>query len=85
MPSSVFTEAYAALVATLIAIRKERGVSQVELASRLGKSQQFVSAFERRVRRLDVIELYAVLRALGADPEKVVRNLYRSLPKNVRI
>jgi transcriptional regulator with XRE-family HTH domain len=85
MPNSVFTDAYASLVERLVALRKERGVSQVELARRLGKSQQFVSAVERRIRRLDVVELYAVLRAIGADPEKVVRELYRSLPREVRI
>jgi transcriptional regulator with XRE-family HTH domain len=85
MPSSVFTDAYASLVETLIALRKEKGVSQVELADRLGKSQQFVSAIERRVRRLDVIELYAVVRAVGGDPEKVVRDVYRNLPLQVRI
>jgi len=85
MPSSVFTDAYAALIDALIALRKEKGVSQVELADRLGKSQQFVSAIERRVRRLDVIELYAMVRAIGGDPEKVVRDVYRKLPAEVRI
>jgi transcriptional regulator with XRE-family HTH domain len=85
MPQSVFTDAYAGLIARLVELRKAMGISQVELARRLGKSQQFVSAVERRVRRLDVIELYALLRAIDADPEKVVRDLYRSLPRNVRI
>lgn len=85
MPSSVFTEAYAALVTRLIEIRNEKGVSQVELAKRLGKSQQFVSAVERRVRRLDVIELYALVRALDEDPEHFITELYRSLPRQVRI
>lgn len=85
MPTSVFTDAYASFVARLVALRKAQGVSQVELAQRLGKSQQFVSAVERRVRRLDVIELYAVLRAMGADPEQTVVDLYRSLPGDVRI
>lgn len=85
MPSSVFTEAYAAFVSTLVELRKTNGLTQAELAHRLGKPQQFVSAFERRVRRLDVVELYAVLRALGADPEAFVQRFYRSLPTTVRI
>lgn len=85
MPSSVFTEAYASFISTLVELRKTNGLTQAELASRLGKPQQFVSAFERRVRRLDVVELYAVLRALGADPEAFVQRFYRSLPTTVRI
>jgi len=85
MPTSVFTDAYASFVARLVALRKEQGVSQVELARRLGKSQQFVSAVERRIRRLDIIELYAVLRAMDADPEHTVVELYRSLPRVISI
>lgn len=80
MPKSVFTDAYASTIGRLIALRKERGVSQVELARRLGKTQQFVSAVERCERRLDVVEYYAVIRALGGDPEAVFLDLIRSLP-----
>ena len=85
MPKSVFTDAYASMVDELVALRKERGVSQVELAQRLGKTQQFVSSIERRVRRLDVIELYALIRAVGGDPEGVVVSLYRRLPRKISI
>lgn len=85
MPKSVFTDAYEKFVLKLVALRKERGLSQAELAARLGKPQQFVSVVERRVRRLDVIELYAVLAALEMDPEEFVRDLYRSLPRNIAI
>ena len=73
------------MVDELVALRKERGVSQVELAQRLGKTQQFVSSIERRVRRLDVIELYALIRAVGGDPEGVVVSLYRRLPRKISI
>lgn len=85
MPRSVFTEAYEQFVQQLIALRKARGLSQAELADRLGKPQQFVSVVETRVRRLDVIELYALLTALDVDPEAFVRDLYRSLPRKVTI
>ena len=85
MPKSVFTTAYALLVDELVALRKRKGVSQVELAKRLGKTQQFVSAIERSIRRLDVIELYAVVRALDGDPKAFVVAAYLHLPRNVQI
>src|SRR5690349_11346502 len=43
MPKSVFTGAYASAVEILVALRKRAGLSQVELARRLAKPQQFIS------------------------------------------
>lgn len=85
MPRSVFTAAYEQFIRKLIELRHERGLSQAELAARLGKPQQFVSVVERRIRRLDVIELYALLRALDVDPEEFVTAVYRDLPREIRI
>ena len=38
-------------------IRREAGLSQQQLAARLGVSQSFVSKYEAGERRLDVLEL----------------------------
>jgi len=85
MPKSVFTDAYASVVATLVVLRKERGVSQVELARRLGKSQQFISYVERRERRIDVVEFFAIVRALGGDPLVVLGKVAAMLPTDLTI
>lgn len=85
MPQSVFTDAYATLTERLVELRKARNISQVELARRLDKSQQFVSAVERRVRRVDAIELYAWLRAVEEDPVSFIAGIYRALPTHIRI
>lgn len=85
MPKSVFTPEYAALLQNLVAIRKDSGVTQVELAQRLGKPQSFVSTIERGVRRLDVLEFYAIARALGRDPVAAYVELTKGLPGNVEI
>lgn len=85
MPKSVFSDAYARVIEHLVALRKAQQVSQVELARRLGKTQQWVSFVERKERRLDVIEFYALVKALGADPEAAVVELFRALPDEVRI
>jgi len=85
MPKSVFTDAYASVVAFLVALRREKGVSQVELAKRLGKTQQFISNIETGERRMDVVEFYAIVKALGANPEATFSELARKLPENVKI
>lgn len=43
----------------LIEARTRAGVTQVELAARLGRHQPFISFVERGERRVDVIEFYA--------------------------
>ena len=85
MPKSVFTDAYASVVSRLVALRKEGGVSQVELARRLGKTQQFVSTVELCERRIDVIEFYAIATALGGDPVAIFSAVAQSLPPQIPI
>ena len=85
MPKSVFTEAYGSLIEKLVARRKELGVSQVELAARLGKTQQFVSYVERCERRLDILEFYAIAQALGDEPKKLFGQVTAGLSDKVSI
>lgn len=85
MPKSVFTDAYQVLLKTLVAARKDAGISQVELARRLGKPQPFVSYFERGERRVDVIEFYAIASALGYEPVALFERLAAELPDTVTI
>lgn len=85
MPKSQFTPAYASFVKVLVAARKEAGVTQVELAERLGKPQPFISSIEKGVRRVDLIEFYAIARALRLDPEVLFGAVVKKLPKHVEI
>jgi transcriptional regulator with XRE-family HTH domain len=85
MPKSTFTPAYRMLLEAMLALRKDSGVTQVELAKRLGKPQAFVSTVERGIRRIDLIEFYAITRALGGDPVATFSDLVRRLPKKVAI
>jgi transcriptional regulator with XRE-family HTH domain len=64
---TIHDEAYRVLVECLRAARQEGNVTQTDLAERLGTDQSYVSKYERVERRLDVIEVRAVCRALGAD------------------
>jgi len=85
MPRSVFTDAYDAFRDTLVAVRKDAGVTQVELAARLGKPQQFISKIENSDRRVDLIEFVAVCRALRVDPKEAFAMVLRRLPKSFDI
>lgn len=52
----------------LSGLRVQLGVTQAELAKRLGKPQSFVSKAERFERRIDPGEFRAIALALGVDP-----------------
>jgi len=68
MPKTAFTDAYASVVQALVDARKEAGLTQADLAKRVGRSQPIISLIENGVRRIDVIEFYLLARAIGVDP-----------------
>jgi transcriptional regulator with XRE-family HTH domain len=63
----------------LITARKQAGLTQVEVADRLGRPQSYVSKYERGERRLDVIEFFDVAQAIEIDPFDFLKRLHRSL------
>jgi transcriptional regulator with XRE-family HTH domain len=81
----MFTPEYRILLDIVVAERTKASMTQQELAKRLGKPQPWVSFVENGVRRLDVLEFCAVMRALGADPELVFHDFTQRLPKNIEI
>ena len=74
MPSSIFTQRHQELIGFIASTRKAAGVTQVELADRLGKPQSFVSKVERGERRLDVIEFCQFAEALGNSPARLLHD-----------
>lgn len=68
MAQSTHNADYQLLLAVLKTARKRVGMSQVELASRLGNTQTFVSKCERGERRIDAVELVEFAEALGVQP-----------------
>jgi len=69
---SIWTEEYQQLCTLLRQLRRDAGLTQVEVARRLDVAQSFVSKYESGERRLDVIELRHVAQALGITLETVV-------------
>jgi transcriptional regulator with XRE-family HTH domain len=82
MPKTVHSDAYASVLRVLIEARKAAGVTQVELARRVGSQQPVISLIERGVRRIDVVEFYVLARAIGASPEELFRVAGRGIPRS---
>ncbi|MCD1637074.1 helix-turn-helix domain-containing protein [Martelella mediterranea] len=61
-----------ALIAKLIEAREQAGMTQTELATRLGEYQSFVARLESGQRRIDVVELIELAEVLGFDPKAMV-------------
>lgn len=85
MPKSVFTGDHHTVVQALIAARKAAGLTQAELARRIGKDQTFISLIERSQRRVDVLEFYALARAMDVDPVVLYAAVVSKLPCLVTI
>jgi Predicted transcriptional regulator with C-terminal CBS domains len=85
MPKSVFSDAYTIFLRALVAARKEAGVSQVELARRVGRDQPFISLVENGVRRVDLIEFYVLARGIGAEPVALFASIASDLPDEIEI
>lgn len=74
---STYSGPYQALLARIRAARKARGITQEEVARRLGKPQSYVSKAELGERRLDVVEFLQFVRAIEGEPLAVLRELER--------
>ncbi|BCN39207.1 hypothetical protein ALDI51_25260 [Alicycliphilus denitrificans] len=72
MSRSTHNTDYQLLLSILKTARKRVGVSQVELAERLGNTQTFVSKCERGERRIDAVELVEFAEALGVPPQELL-------------
>lgn len=85
MPKTIFGGDHRHLVAVLTEARQESGLTQAELAKRVGKDQTFISIIERGQRRVDVLEFVALARAMGADPVQLFERVTSRLSKALRI
>lgn len=85
MPKTIFGGQHRHLVAVLVEARQASGLTQAELAARVGKDQSFVSIIERGQRRVDVLEFVALARAMGADPTQLFERVATRLSETLRI
>ena len=66
---------YESLQKALVEARQSKGLTQTEIATRLGKPQSFVSKYESGERRLDVVEFLKVCQALSVKPNSILNKI----------
>lgn len=70
--ASVYSDEYQRVINALKKARKERGITQAQLAEALGKPQSFIAKVESGERRLDVVEFVHLARLVGVDPSYII-------------
>lgn len=70
MANSLHRPQYELFRKMMVVAREEAGLTQVQVASGLGRPQSFVSKYERGDRRLDFTEFVEIANVLGIDVTK---------------
>ena len=73
MTKSIHSDRYKKVVSKLIEARKKQGLTQRQLAAKVGKYITFVSKYEIFERRLDIVEFVDVCKALGLEPQELLQ------------
>ena len=77
---TIYTPPYELVVAKLKQARVDAGLSQEDLADRIGRTQLWVSRTERGERRMDLLEWLEYLLGCGADIhaflDAVIKNIH---------
>ena len=69
--ASVYSDEHQRVINALKKARKEKGITQAQLAEALGKPQSFIAKVENGERRLDVVEFVHLAKLLGLSNEEV--------------
>jgi transcriptional regulator with XRE-family HTH domain len=84
MQKSIHSARYAVFLKVLRETRRRSGLTQIQLAERIGETQTFVSKCERGERRIDVIELRTFCQAFGVTLRQFIIVLERALSRAKR-
>ena len=80
MPAAIDDPRHKDIGLLLTQLRKDKGWLQQDVAERLRKPQTFVSKYETGLRRLDIVELLDILRALETEPHAFIDQVM-AMPK----
>ena len=81
MPTTLRTPRHVRLVSLIVEQRQAAGLSQAQLADRLGRVQSVISSIESGGRRVDVVELLDIAEVIGLDLHKLIDDLF-STPRS---
>ena len=78
---SIHHKIHTSLRVTLIQARKDLGLSQRDLAEKLGVTHSIIGKIETGDRRLDVVEFHEYTKALGLVPSETLFLLFHEHKK----
>lgn len=79
MTRSTHYPRYQRFLEALREARQDLGITQTQLAERLGNRQVFISKLERGERRMDVVDFIEYCEAAGIDPVSFFRKLKEAI------
>ena len=83
MPVWVSSPVHRAIIRALIQARKTAGLSQRDVAAKIGKPPSFVGKIEAVERNLSILEFVAWSGALGVDGSDILREITRDPPADI--
>jgi len=78
MPKSLKSPRHELVKSALIKQRKAVGMTQAEVADRLGRAQSYIAKIEGGERRVDIVELVGIAEVIGLDLAELVGDLRRT-------
>ena len=81
MPRTLGTQRHQVLRDFIVEKREKAGLTQHEVSARLQRPQSFIASIETGQRRVDVVELLDLARAIGFDPHEAVQRLSKVAAK----
>ena len=71
----LYGQQYVAVRQLMQDVRRQAGLTQVQLAEKLGKGQSYVSKIERGEQYVDLVEFLAWCQACGISADEAIRQL----------
>jgi transcriptional regulator with XRE-family HTH domain len=81
MEKSIHSARYRAFLRLLKKARQDAGLTQIQLAQKIGETQTLVSKCERGERRIDVVELQTFCQAFGVSLKQFAAGVERTISR----
>ncbi|MEC7119092.1 MAG: helix-turn-helix transcriptional regulator [Pseudomonadota bacterium] len=70
---TIHQDRYGRLIGEMVKLRKDKKMTQTQLAQQLGKPQSYVAKIETLERKLDIVEFVDWCNAIGQSPSELLR------------
>lgn len=81
----VSSPSYKAAVGVLVTARKFAGLTQRELAARIGRPYTVIANIERGERQIDIVEFVAISRALGVGELELMARVGQAIGPDLEL